>query len=252
MSKSPVKHLLIIIIFFAAISLLMPPPTPAQTYTVKQEDSLFLIGQKFGVSSAKLQRANNLQSTTIYPGQKLWIPQNSLYTVKKGDTLFIIANRYRTTVEKLKSINGLSSHIIYPGQKLHVPVVRRNLSSRGYGDISRDDFKLLARIVHGEARGEPYQGQVAVAAVVLNRMESPLFPDTVRGVVFQSKAFTAVLDGQIWLEPNQAAYNAVRDALNGWDPTNGALYYWNPVTSTSRWIWSRQITGKIGQHIFGI
>jgi N-acetylmuramoyl-L-alanine amidase len=116
--------------------------------------------------------------------------------------------------------------------------------------FSKEDLKLLARTVYGEARGEPYTGQVAVAAVVLNRISNPAFPNSISGVVFQPRAFTAVDDGQIWLEPNGTAYKAVNDAINGWDPSDGALYYFNPVTATSKWIWSRPQIKQIGKHIF--
>ncbi|MDK2985864.1 MAG: N-acetylmuramoyl-L-alanine amidase [Clostridia bacterium] len=116
---------------------------------------------------------------------------------------------------------------------------------------NQDDVRLLARIIHGEARGEPYIGQVAIAAVVLNRVEHPSFPNTIPGVIFQPGAFSAVSDGQIWLTPDASAKRAATDALNGWDPTGGALYYWNPATATSSWIWSRSIWFKIGKHVFG-
>lgn len=108
----------------------------------------------------------------------------------------------------------------------------------------------MANAVYGEARGEPYEGQVAVAAVILNRLEHADFPNTVSGVIFQPLAFTAVADGQIWLTPNERAKEAVIDAINGWDPTENAIYYFNPVTATSEWIWSRPQIKKIGQHIF--
>jgi N-acetylmuramoyl-L-alanine amidase len=116
--------------------------------------------------------------------------------------------------------------------------------------FSDQDIQLMAQAVHGEARGEPYIGQVAVAAVIINRVESPLFPNTVSGVIFQPGAFTAVSDGQIWLAPDETAYRAVRDAVNGWDPSGGAIYYFNPATATSKWIWSRPQIKKIGKHIF--
>ncbi len=115
---------------------------------------------------------------------------------------------------------------------------------------SEDDLKLLANAVYGESRGEPYEGQVAVAAVILNRIEHPDFPNTVGGVIFQPGAFTAVSDGQIWLEPNERAKEAVIDAMNGWDPSENAIYYFNPITATSKWIWSRPQIKKIGLHIF--
>ncbi|MCC3358299.1 spore cortex-lytic enzyme [Bacillus sp. REN16] len=118
------------------------------------------------------------------------------------------------------------------------------------GGFSQNDIQLLANAVYGEARGEPYIGQVAIAAVILNRLDSPTFPDTVSGVIFEPLAFTAVADGQIWLTPNEQAKKAVIDAINGWDPTGGATYYFNPVTATSKWIWGRPQIKRIGKHIF--
>nr|WP_101844108.1 spore cortex-lytic enzyme [Halobacillus sp. Marseille-P3879] len=118
------------------------------------------------------------------------------------------------------------------------------------GGYSQNDIKLMANAVYGEARGEPYEGQVAVAAVILNRVESATFPNSISGVIFEPRAFTAVADGQIWLEPNDTAERAVRDALNGMDPSGNATYYFNPNTATSGWIWSRPQIKKIGKHIF--
>ena len=112
------------------------------------------------------------------------------------------------------------------------------------------DIQILANAVYGESRGEPYEGQVAVAAVILNRLDSPEFPDTISGIIFQPGAFTAVADGQIWLTPNERAKEAVLDAINGWDPSENALYYFNPATATSKWIWSRPQIKQIGEHIF--
>ncbi|GGE20410.1 spore cortex-lytic enzyme [Marinithermofilum abyssi] len=116
--------------------------------------------------------------------------------------------------------------------------------------LSAEDKQWLARAVHGEARGESFKGKVAVAAVILNRVESDKFPNTVKGVIMESGAFTAVDDGQIWLEPNDTAYKAVEAAAKGWDPSHGSLYYFNPKTATSDWIWSRPQVTQIGNHIF--
>ena len=115
---------------------------------------------------------------------------------------------------------------------------------------SSSDLYLLAKCVYAEARGEPYTGQVAVAAVILNRVKNPSFPNTISGVIYQKGAFTAVTDGQINLTPNSTAYKAAQDALNGWDPTYGCIYYYNPATATSSWIWSRQTVVTIGNHVF--
>ena len=114
------------------------------------------------------------------------------------------------------------------------------------------EVRVLARLVNGEARGEPYVGQVAVAAVVLNRVKSPAFPNTISGVIFQTGAFDAVWDGQFDMEPTENSIRAARDALNGWDPTGGCLYYYNPSTATNSWIWTRQVQLTIGKHAFAI
>ncbi|WP_200901051.1 spore cortex-lytic enzyme [Thermincola ferriacetica] len=116
--------------------------------------------------------------------------------------------------------------------------------------LSEKDLLLLARAVNGEARGEPFEGQVAVAAVILNRVESPQFPKSVPGVIFQRGAFDAVEDGQIWLQPSREAIRAAYVAAQGKDNTGGALYYFNPAKSTSRWIWTRPQIKQIGNHIF--
>ncbi|MCP3025837.1 spore cortex-lytic enzyme [Halobacillus sp. A5] len=118
------------------------------------------------------------------------------------------------------------------------------------GGYSQNDIKLMANAVYGEARGEPYEGQVAVAAVILNRVDSATFPNSISGVIFEPRAFTAVADGQIWLTPNDTAERAVMDAINGMDPSGNATYYFNPNTATSSWIWSRPQIKKIGKHIF--
>lgn len=124
--------------------------------------------------------------------------------------------------------------------------------SGGSSSYSSSDLYLLAKCVHAEARGEPYVGQVAVAAVILNRVKSAEFPNTISGVIYQPWAFTAVNDGQINLEPNDSAYSAAKDAMNGWDPSYGCLYYYNPKTATSKWIWSRTTVTTIGNHVFAL
>jgi N-acetylmuramoyl-L-alanine amidase len=118
--------------------------------------------------------------------------------------------------------------------------------------VNKAEMQMLAQLVYSEARGEPYEGQVAVAAVALNRIQSKKFPNTLAGVIFEPLAFTAVDDGQFWMTPNKTAYQAAWDAVRGWDPTKNSLYYFNPVTATSKWIWSRTQVKKIGKHIFAI
>lgn len=126
---------------------------------------------------------------------------------------------------------------------------------KSYGASSTNttsNLQLMARAINGEARGEPYEGQVAVGAVILNRVNNPNFPNTISGVIYQKGAFTAVSDGQInvQIDENSTVVKAAQDALNGWDPTNGAIYYFNPDTATNSWIWSRPEIKTIGKHKF--
>ena len=123
-------------------------------------------------------------------------------------------------------------------------------SSSSSSSSNSSDINLLSRIIYSESRGEPYAGQVAVGAVVLNRVKSSSFPNSIAGVIYQSGAFDAVSDGQINLTPNSTAKKAAQDALNGWDPSYGAIYYFNPSTATNKWIWLRPMTVTIGKHRF--
>jgi N-acetylmuramoyl-L-alanine amidase len=121
------------------------------------------------------------------------------------------------------------------------------------GEPRADDVWMISRMVAAEARGEPFLGQVAVAAVIVNRVRSPLFPGTVSGVIFQPWAFSPINDGAFWrVTPTRDHVRAARYALNGWDPTYGATFFWNPATATSKWIWSRTIIKRIGKHVFGL
>ena len=129
-------------------------------------------------------------------------------------------------------------------------ISNQNISYAASSNTS--DIQLMARAINGEARGEPYEGQVAVGAVILNRVKSSQFPNTIAGVIYQSGAFTAVADGQINvpIEEGSSVYKAAKDAMDGWDPTGGCIYYFNPDTATNKWIWSRPQVKTIGKHIF--
>ena len=154
------------------------------------------------------------------------------------------------TVSAVKSFqkkNGLTVDGIAGTQTLKAMGITSSSSSSSSSNNS-SNVNLLARVVYGEARGEPYTGQVAVAAVVLNRVKSSKFPNSISGVVYQSGAFDAVADGQINMTPDTTAKKAAQDALNGWDPSYGAIYYFNPSTATNKWIWSRPMTVTIGIH----
>ena len=143
-----------------------------------------------------------------------------------------------------KIISIITMTVIFSLAALEIPSVKVYAAS--------SDLQLMARAVNGEARGEPYTGQVAVAAVILNRVNHSSFPNTISGVIYQPGAFTAVADGQINapISEGSTVYKACRDAMNGWDPSGGAIYYFNPDTATSSWIWSRELIVKIGKHRF--
>ena len=154
-----------------------------------------------------------------------------------------------SAVKWFQSKNGLQVDGIAGPKTLSAMGITSTSNQTG-SNSSNNDLNLLAHLIYAEARGEPYSGQVAVAAVVLNRVKSSSFPNTVAGVIYERGAFSVVADGQINLEPNQTAISAARDAMNGWDPTYGAIYYFNPNTATNGWIWSRPVTVVIGNHRF--
>ena len=162
----------------------------------------------------------------------------------------IYGSQTLAAVKYFQRKNGLKVDGIAGTKTLQAMGIYTSSSSSSSSANNSSNLNLLARLVYGEARGEPYTGQVAVAAVVLNRVKSSSFPNTVSGVIYQAGAFSVVSDGQINLTPNQTAYNAARDALNGWDPSYGSIYYFNPNTATSSWIWSRPHVITIGNHRF--
>jgi len=173
------------------------------------------------------------------------------YLIGKVDGIYG-PETYRA-VRRFQAKNGLRvDGIVGPETAAALGITLSSTPVSAQGVNRQGDEYLLARCIHGEARGEPYVGKVAVGAVVLNRVRDPRFPNTIAGVIYQPLAFTAVADGQINLTPDKDSIRAARDALNGWDPTYGCLYYWNPATATSKWIWSRRVTLKIGKHWFGI
>ena len=169
----------------------------------------------------------------------------------KGTVDGIYGTATRKAVIAFQKKHGITADGICGKQTLElIGLPTGSDTSSGYGGYSSSDYRLLARLISAEARGEPYIGQVAVGAVVLNRLEHPSFPNSISGVIYQKGAFSCIDDGQFNVEVADSAYSAARDALNGLDPSGGAIYYFNPNTATSRWIWSRPLIKTIGKHRF--
>ncbi len=199
---------------------------------------------------AAVYKQGNRGSTVRKIQQKL---KNWGYYTGSVDGIF--GPKTKEAVKYFQRKNNLTADGVVGNQTLKALGMSSYITSGNQGgssSYSDSDVMLLAKLIYGEARGESYVGQVAVGAVVMNRIKSASFPNTMAGVIYQSYAFTAVDDGQINLTPNATAKKAAQDAMNGWDPTYGALYYYNPATATSAWIFSRKTTVTIGNHVFAI
>ena len=168
----------------------------------------------------------------------------------KGNVDGIYGSQTTAAVKSFQRKNGLTVDGIAGTNTLRAMGIYTSSTTSSSSSSHSSDVNLLARLIYGEARGEPYTGQVAVGAVIMNRVRSSKFPNTISGVIYQSGAFDAVSDGQINLTPDSTARKAAQDALNGWDPSYGAIYYFNPNTATNKWIWSRPMTVTIGKHRF--
>lgn len=255
------KRLLVIVISLSLLFLLVSEAAADWTYTVQRGDTLQAIAQRFGVSLGSLRQRNGLWTDSLRIGQRITIPTGTAatsasgwtYTVKRGDTLYTISQRVGVPVNTLRSVNGLASDTLRIGQRLTIPTgTTATAAAAGGGSRAGVDTYLLARLIHAEAESEPYIGKVAVGAVVLNRVESPLFPNTLAGVLYQPHAFETVTNGRIYNTPSNEAVQAARDAVNGWDPSGGALYFFNPAKVVSSWVWTRTIVNRIGKHVFAI
>ncbi|HJV44568.1 MAG TPA: cell wall hydrolase [Bacillota bacterium] len=180
------------------------------------------------------------------------------YRVKKGDTLWSISRTYHVGIEQLKEINGLKKDHLVPGETLQLPTQNSNgnkITGKNGLNLTNNDFNWLVRITEAEAGGESFDGKVAVASVVLNRVLHKDYPDTVTHVIFEKKGkmfqFSPVGDGRIYhVVPSEESYKAVRTALQGIDPTSGALFFYNPKTARGSWIRSREVIAEIGKHQF--
>ncbi|HUW64228.1 MAG TPA: cell wall hydrolase [Spirochaetia bacterium] len=177
------------------------------------------------------------------------------YTVQAGDTLSGIAGQFGVTLDNLTNANRLDTYLIHPNDLLLIPGHYEPVPAFvSRGDVDRSDLTLLAHLIYAEARGEPFSGQVAVGAVIINRLASPVFPKTIREVIMQhsgrSYQFQPVSDGAIDLTPDATAVRAAISALNGRDPSHGALYFYNPAQADDSWIRSLPVITRIGNHVF--
>lgn len=244
-----------------------PKPTKIINHSVQKGETLFFISKKFVSSIFAIKTTNNLKSDYLYIGQFLKIPSFAVtptatnptkYTVKKGDTLYLISKKFGVTIASIKTLSKLKSAYLYVGQVLTIKYAPSNTVNSGSRpsvasryDASRSETLLLARLIFAESRGESYNGQLAVGAVVMNRVHSSLFPNTISGVIYQKNEFSAVLDGQVNLNPDVTAMKASEDALKGIDPTGGALFYWNPTKAPNNtFLNSKAVITTIGNHVF--
>lgn len=214
--------------------------------------SVFMFGiklkedDKIVSTAAKIEAVYSATANTTEVQKKL--KQWGYYT---GAVDGINGPKTKAAVKKFQKKYGLTQDGIV-GPLTAAKMGLRVSGSSSSSNYNSNDRYLLAKVIYAEARGESYTGQVAIGAVVLNRVEDSRFPNTIAGVIYQPWAFTAVNDGQINLEPNQKAYQAADDALNGWDPTYGCVYYYNPATATSKWIFTTKKVTQIGKHVFAV
>ncbi len=231
----------------------------AAEYKVKKNDSLYKIGALFKTSVKTLKNKNKLTSDKIRPGQTLNVPAK-IYTVKSGNTFFSIAKKHKIKVSSLKKANGRKNNKLVPGQKLLLPGIKPTTASKkaavsqsGVISYTQKELDLLARLISAEAQGEPYQAMVAVGAVVVNRVQSPEWPSTISSVINHVSGgyyqFTPVKNGFIKKPATETAKKAAKAALNGSDPSNGAMFYFDE-SSTNQWLWSKPITARIGHMVY--
>ena len=200
-----------------------------------------------------MQNNNEVQALSKYgsQGEEVRQIQTKLkrWGYYNGSVDGIYGSKTLAAVKSFQKKNGLTVDGIAGTKTLNAMGITSSSNSSGTTSNS-SNVNLLAHLIYGEARGESYIGQVAVGAVIMNRVKSSLFPNTIAGVIYQKGAFDAVSDGQINMNPDNTAKKAAQDAINGWDPSYGAIYYFNPATATNKWIWSRPVTVTIGKHRF--
>ena len=216
----------------------------------------FLLGIITIISMIGFSKYNEVQALSKYGsrGDEVRQIQEKLkrWGYYSGNVDGIYGSKTLAAVKSFQKKNGLTVDGIAGEKTLAAMGITSSSGGNSSGSTASNssNVNLLARLIYGEARGESYTGQVAVGAVVMNRVKSSSFPNTISGVIYQKGSFDAVSDGQINMTPNSTAKSAAQDALNGWDPSYGALYYFNPATATNKWIWSRPMTVTIGKHRF--
>lgn len=245
------------IIAAAAFTFMAGTSVKAASYKVVSGDSLYYIGKTFNTTAQALVNNNSLSSYSIYPGQVLKVPGLD-YTVKSGDSWYFIAKRYGISVNLLKLANNRWTDYIYVGEKLVIPTGSNWTSTqtsapKGVISYTSADVDLLSRLIMAESGGESYNAMVSVGAVIVNRVKSAEFPNTISGVIYDQSygyyQFTPVLNGMINKPASQTAINAAYDALKGVDPTNGALYFYD-TTATNSWLRSKTVAASIGGLVF--
>lgn len=249
------RRSLLILVLGALLTLLPAAVCHAATYTVRPGDSLYLISLRFGTTVTTLRSLNGLwTSDYIYAGQRLTVPgpQGTPYTVQPGDSFYLIGRKFGLPAATIMQANGIWSWTIHPGQVLYIPVPAAPVS-RGWWISGSRDVELLARLITAEADDQPYVVKVAVGAVVLNRVRSPLFPNSIAGVIYDTSyghyQFEPVLNGWINRSPSPEAIRAARDALAGWDPTGGALYFFEPWVKNP-YLHSLPVALRMGAFVF--
>lgn len=205
------------------------------SYSIVYTDNAIVALSKYGSRGSEV--------TTIQTKLKRWGYYN-------GAIDGIFGSQTLNAVKWFQFANGLAVDGIAGPKTLSAMGIYTSSAASTTSSTNSSDLNLLSRLIYAESRGEPYEGQVAVAAVVLNRVNNSSFPNSVAGVIYQSGAFSVVSDGQINLQPDSTARKAAQDALNGWDPSYGSIYYFNPNTATNGWIWSRPYVRTIGKHRF--
>ncbi len=245
------------------------PVSPAgHVYRIAWGDTLWSLSERFHVSIASIEAVNHLSNPRIQAGAELIIPE--VYHVKPGDTLLSVARAFDVPLVLLWHENRLTRDKLQPGQALVIPYTGRlpkahfsappqkaataPLTNRGglqmSANLNAEDTLMLAHLVQAEAGNQPFLGQVAVAAVVLNRLKIPGYPKTLDGVLFEPGQFESVSNGSFWQAPSSQALAAARAAVSGWDPTHGALYFYNPSMTNDAWLESQPVAAVIGNQVF--